>query len=425
MNMMEKHTDTVRMQLIKKETIKKRYHKGRNKGDKKMKRTIKTVAAFALLTATLTSMAPSPGPVTQNEPEALAQIQIEDTSDALYVSDADCVIYELSDSRTYGNPGNKNDHIDFEAYFGISLAVENNTVTAATYTHQKSSSPKSITFGRLSSREMVSPRSYTMETVSIDMAKLSDGVYEFKSEFDTKNGTRYVSGYVYKNGSSIQTCRTVMSQDADGIRRDMNKWNTVMADADPSDYLSNAMITYPTSGDGKYCNHTSAWEQISDEIIGDKTELWSDETKVFAFVQYLVDNVAYDNYKLKMSKKYGTTSRARLAGDYTDDSMFTIGNNVGVCWDYVNILAIMCRHHGIPATSADYGTHTVSAVWLNNGWKAIDITVLAKYSCSTEDTSRENWTEKCHERYSAWYGYYDIQVQEFDANIWTQEKGRG
>ena len=360
----------------------------------------------------------------QHEPAALAQIQIEDTSDALYVNDADCVIYELSDSRTYGNPGNKNDHIDFEAYFGIRLAVENNTVTANTYTHQKSSASKSITFGRLSSREMIETKAYTTETVSIAMAKLSNGVYEFKSEFDTKNGTRYVSGYVYKNGSSIQTCRTVMSQNVDGIRRDMNKWNTVMADADPSDYLSNAMITYPTSGDGKYCNHTSAWEQISDEIIGDKTE-WSDETKVFAFVQYLVDNVAYDDYKVKMSKKYGTTSRARLAGDYTDDSMFTLGNNVGVCWDYVNILAIMCRHHGIPATSADYGTHTVSAVWLNNGWKAIAVPVLAKYSCSTEDTSRENWTEKCHERYSAWYGYYDIEVQEFDANIWTQEKGRG
>lgn len=365
------------------------------------------------------------GVYVQNEPAALAQIEIQDTSDAVYISDADCVIYELSDSRTYGNPGNNNDSVDFEAYFGISLSVENNTVTAATYIHNSSYVPKSISFGRLSAREMVSPKLYsTVKPISIDMSKLSNGVYEFKSEFDTDNGTRYVSGYVYKNGSSIQTCRTVMSQDVESIRYDMNKWNTVMADADPDDYLSNAMITYPTSGDGKYCNHTSAWEQISDEIIGDNTH-WSDELKVFAFVQYLVNNVAYDNYKVNMSNKYGTTSRARLAGDYTDDSLFTLGNNVGVCWDYVNILAIMCRHHGIPATSADYRTHTVSAVWLNNGWKAIDITVLAKYTCTTEDTSRETWIDRYREKYSTRYGYYDSQIQVHDDNIWTQSKGRG
>lgn len=194
-----------------------------------------------------------------------------------------------------------------------------------------------------------------------------------------------------------------------------------MGDAAPEDYISNKDVTYPTSGTRGACNHVKEWEAVAESIVGEHDD-WSDEMKVYAFVDYLAKNIAYDDYKLAHRR-----SRAAENHDYTNDENFTLKNNVGVCWDYTNILAIMCRHYEIPCTSVDVGEgHTFNAVYLNNRWTGIDITItkLVRYRCDTKDTSKEKWHKTGSAGYSN-YGMYSAQITGHDGNIWTMEKGLG
>lgn len=384
-------------------------------------RRIKAAAASLLISAAVvccTIPVNTQNTPAQYEPETFSKTP--DTSDAIRPEMSNVTLYDFSNERNYGYSGSKGDQIDFEAYFGVTLKADGQNLVCTPYTHTSSASPVSMTLSSIMDRKRLDLETYNCGTdpVAIDTASLPDGTYTVTMLFDTKSGDRSVSGYFYKDGKSLQTCRFA-NAGIEVVTADQNIWNYKMSDADPDDYLSNALITYPTSGDGRCCNHTKEWEKIADEIIGDHMD-WSDELKVFAFTQWLVENVAYDNYKLDLRK-----SRAAIANDYTDDNLFTLGNRVGVCWDYVNIMTIMCRHYGVPATSADYGTHTVCAVWLHDGWVAIDLTALNLYSCDTEDTSRSGWKKADHYAYSVWYGYYDSSVYEHDDNIWTQRKGVG
>ena len=69
-------------------------------------------------------------------------------------------------------------------------------------------------------------------------------------------------------------------------------------------------------------------------------------------------------------------SRATLAEDWTNDNLFSYYNHVGNCYDYANIMTIMCRHLGIPCTTVENSYHTANAVWMDGEWVCIDVSVL-------------------------------------------------
>lgn len=339
--------------------------------------------------------------------------------------------YEPSDSMTYGVADAKATfytRIDFEGYYGFTLNTTGGKITVTPYKHTKSVSKDDVelTLYMMDSYKLENGKSIGKaplgETTELGIALKEGYVYAIGGKFacDGIDEKQECLGYLVLHDGKPQACRYSDRYSDDGW---MKEWHTLMDGENPEDYLSNEKITYPTSGSGNCVVHVKQWEDISDEIVGKHIDDWSDECKLFAFVDYLSKNVAYDDYR---ARQKNNRSRANLAGDYTKDEYFTLGNNVGVCWDYTNILAIMCRYHGIPCTSVENERHTINAVWIGGRWIPVDLTDTAKWNCATEDTSRENWKKNGSATY-CYYGKYNTgsHFDTVNESIWTREKGLG
>ena len=134
------------------------------------------------------------------------------------------------------------------------------------------------------------------------------------------------------------------------------------------------------------------WVNKSNELI---EEDWTDAHKVVVLYNYIIDNLAYDRWVVSQGKN----SRTFYYNDFTG-TYFTSKTNVGVCEDFSNILAIMCRAQNIPATKINTGTHAWNYVYIAdyNRWLCIDVTSDLKYNCYSEDVS--NWTNANNKRYA-------------------------
>jgi transglutaminase-like putative cysteine protease len=109
-------------------------------------------------------------------------------------------------------------------------------------------------------------------------------------------------------------------------------------------------------------------------LVADKAEeltqgFTTDEAKVEAIYNYIVDNCSYDYDKMR-------TVQTGYIPD-TDDTLFT---KKGICYDYASLFASMTRSVGIPCKLvkgyADNvnGYHAWNEVDLNGEWMVIDTT---------------------------------------------------
>lgn len=401
---------------------------------------IKTIIRTTALCMTILAVSMHAGTITVDASETekndtvLEQDSItmkNELTHILYSEYSDQYVYSFKDSCNYGvaMPEVMDSSIIYlEGLYGIRINIDDDCVTYEPYNHNDAiSETAQITLYEVKDGELSRIKSlgtakkkeeYTMSY------KLKDNVlYVIGATFTIEgiDDKQEAVGFLYRTDGKTSTCRVESdSIDVYGIDRSITRWNKLMDGIDPDDYLSNDKVTYPTSGSGGAVRHVKQWEDISDTLI--KNDEWTDEIKVFAFVDYLSKNIAYDDYRFNQANHQ---SRASLANDYTKDEYFTLGNNVGICWDYTNILTIMCRHHGIPATSVENDHHTMNAVWLNGEWISIDITDTARYNCYTEDTSKDNW--KKHGPSYRFYGAYGgwSELDTVNESIWTYEKGLG
>ena len=203
------------------------------------------------------------------------------------------------------------------------------------------------------------------------------------------------------------------------------KWNTLMSDADPDDYLSLTGLTYPSSGTNGNCNHVSLWSGKARELT--RNRKLSDASKVHLFATYLADNYAYDEYRAKSLDNVSRANHKFECGEknaWKDDSNFMYYNHVGTCWDYTNAMVIMCRTVGIAATSVENDDHTMTAVYIDGHWTAIDITAIVRRYCDTEDTSKAKWKEYKNVS-SSRYKLYPDDMTSHDGEVWTSDKATG
>lgn len=101
---------------------------------------------------------------------------------------------------------------------------------------------------------------------------------------------------------------------------------------------------YHFNNPNNYRVDTQRWADNSDEIITDKT--WSDEYKAYKLAIWLAENIAYDSYRANNLR----WSRAGTVDIY--DGTYSVWNlKTGVCFDFANIYAIMCRQQGIACTT--------------------------------------------------------------------------
>lgn len=99
-------------------------------------------------------------------------------------------------------------------------------------------------------------------------------------------------------------------------------------------------------------------------------DLTSDNDKVAAIYNYVVDSMSYD-YDLA----------ATVAAGYIPDIDSVLAEGTGICYDYASLFAAMTRSIGIP-TKLEMGTseyvseyHAWNEVQLNGEWVTVDSTV--------------------------------------------------
>ena len=95
------------------------------------------------------------------------------------------------------------------------------------------------------------------------------------------------------------------------------------------------------------------------------------------------ENLAYDHYKVDVLG----TPRAFYYNDFsgTYDTWVT---KAGVCHDFANIFATMCRAQGIPCNTLDNRGHTWNLVYVNNSWVEVDMTYDITNDVNGEDTTK-------------------------------------
>lgn len=335
-------------------------------------------------------------------------------------------MYDFGPTRNYGATSFRGDDIDFEGYYGVRLDTTDG-IKYSVYNHSKNISGSDVKLNLYKADEgdkLVK----TLDTLSIPdqlgdsewksiTDKLSDGLYRVESKwlYTLDNSDFYVSGYIYVKNGEAQTCR--VRRNTIGIHED--KFDELLAenDTDPSHYLSNAKTTYPSNGTNGSCNHVKLWEKQADEIIKERhLENATDEAKVFFFTEWLAKNIAYDEWRVTVNHNQ---TRANYYGNWHDDSLFSYYNHVGQCWDFVNMMAIMCRHAGVPCTDIANGAHTITCVYMHGEWLAIDITLFTRHT---------NWEEKPDPakfvdgewKYpmADWYGYRPSDMNLWDTCIW-------
>ncbi len=328
--------------------------------------------------------------------------------------------YCFGNERHYGFY--RTDSIDFEGYYGVNINTSGKKASITAYSHIKDDATfKSVEIAYIkdANQNLEAVKNLGKleedETVTYTFASGdTQGIYKVTAT-PVASSLDAVYGYIYYDGKTAKTCRITNN----GVTiSQYDEFQKLMADADPKNYLSNKLITYPTSGTGDHVTHVKAFEDISDELV--LYDTWSDEVKVLAFTDYISKNYAYDTYRVD---NLHMVSRANKAGVYNDDSYYALGNHVGVCWDFTNMMVIMCRHHGIPATSVEGDSHTAVAIYLNGEWSIIDVTLLTTYECYTSDTDQSKWRKATAYKASQKYGCYSLRqpITSHDGEVWTAE----
>ncbi len=335
-------------------------------------------------------------------------------------------MYDLGTSRNYGATSFRGDNIDFEGYCGVRLDTSDG-IKYSIYNHSKNMDTSNVkinlykaddgdklikSLGTLSIKDTFGDSEWKSIT-----DKLSDGLYRVESKwiYILDNSNDYVSGYIYVKNGKAQTCR--VRRNTIGIHED--KFDELLAknDTDPKHYLSNAKNTYPSNGSGNSCVHRKEWEAKADEIIKERhLENASDEAKVFFFTEWLAKNIAYDEWRVTVNHNQ---TRANYYGNWHDDNLFSYYNHVGQCWDFVNMMAIMCRHAGIPCTDIANGAHTITCVYMHGEWLAIDITVFTRHTNWEEKPDPAKFVEgKWNYPMEDFYGYRPNNMTDWDTCIW-------
>ncbi|MCR5734600.1 MAG: transglutaminase-like domain-containing protein [Lachnospiraceae bacterium] len=360
------------------------------------------------------------------------------------------LIYGISESRACGTTNIKGEYIDFEGFAGLKVQTEGKKATATLYCNASDKKPfktGELTIKRYNRNEYGAQYTFYVpinhendpkdgieyslgelkpgQSVEIDLEKLpkkmglknKNGLYILTVTFPNE---QYAVMNLYFDGEKVLCCRH-----DPGVNTE--HWNSLIGDLDPEKCVNMYVgskkypLTYPTSGNNGYCVHVDEWCELSDTIV--KKDDWSDELKVFAFVDYLIKNYAYDDWRVYTNDN---KSRATLKQDWSDDNLWMYYNHVGQCWDFANVLTIMCRHHGIPCTSVENDSHAVNAVWLGGHWVAIDVTGLLKYRCTEEDTDREKWVY-CGTGVSFRrdYGYCESSMSSLHQSLTTPSTATG
>ena len=296
-------------------------------------------------------------------------------------------------STGFGKDGTE---LPIEAEYGLTAYMDGQTIKLKTYNN--SGKTVSASYGYIENLDKNNGGRININVngsySNIATDKYINGLYRIQTTFSTgKTATLYF----FVNGNQTYLCNAAVISDATrnnwiNRRTDLNKVLSVNG-VTPANSLTLEKFCYPTKvfdpvKYGVYTDDTPLWVEFSKSLVEDN---WSDEHKVYTFYTWISENLAYDYYVAKNL----TYSRASTYNDHS--GTYNVWNtHAGVCFDFTNILAIMCRANGISATSIDSISmnHTWNAIYINGRWVEIDCTQNSMYGVYGEDLNTRSHTGK-------------------------------
>lgn len=280
----------------------------------------------------------------------------------------------------------------FELYYGLHVSIEDSIVTYRAYSHVDGIEPnrtvvKSLDTGKWSD---VPVAKYDTDN-SFNLEKQDNGLFTVTVYFDNdakcsvplyvNDGQAYA---VYTITGTEETARTALEK-PDVIRNLAESHNVT---PEKSLSVDSEDIAYPVAEWGTDRCDTDLWRELAHEIVPDDS--LADSVKVVMLHDWMTENLAYDKYEKMVTK----VSRAKYYSDYTG-TWSVYDTHAGVCKDFVNIFAIMCRELGIPCGSLDSDSlvHTWSIVYLDGEWWEVDLTGDIRRFVYKEDVTDVSGTQ--------------------------------
>lgn len=314
--------------------------------------------------------------------------------------------FDETDARTFGIASNCQ-RIDFEGLGGMALSA-GTAVTCRFYSHSSKLKPDGVVTLKCISlpwkqRDVEGEGSVVLQSFeydksySIPVAGLADGTYSIRCHFKEDGVASGIlcEGFFIKRGKTFKICRVAEGSNQE-VAESWNNFCKFMSKTKPENNLRVDNLSYPSEYHSDYNAADDLIKTCDEKIIKNKN--WSNELKVYAIVEWMRKNYAYDDwYATQGNGKH----KFRNGDDWTNPNCFITRTNVGVCHDFANVLTIMCRHLGIPACTINNGSHIWCGVYLNGSWVTIDPTKMMDYHCLKEDANPAQWKKTVGE-----YKYY-------------------
>lgn len=295
-----------------------------------------------------------------------------------------CYLYNFNTSLSAGF-GVNGAALPTEADYGIKGTLKGKTINFIIYDHTHSKALRGIYMQALDTS------AYNDATVietaamfSLDTSEFANGLYRVVACFADE---RQLALYFYVNGNETWLCEqnaiaAYTENTYEARRSDLMK---VLAEGNvtPENSLALDKLYYPfKSTDSRIRCDTQLWIDLSNTFINDN---WSDEYKLYVIQAWIRENIAYDT----LVSGELNHSRAQHYRDLSGaQSVYDL--RAGVCFDYVNIIAIMCRAHGIPAVTIGSAgmNHVWNVVYVNNRWMEYDACLSDQYYVGEDTTVR-------------------------------------
>jgi hypothetical protein len=306
-------------------------------------------------------------------------------------------IWNFADCTAVGAGVNSDIAVPAEADYGFIVTVlDSNSATITPYNNSAEYIVPTKVTAELSTGNLETTESYESYTIT-GYDDCSNGFGTVTVDFS--NGRTLVAGVFKENGRlyavNINSNKTIATNAVD--RRLVLAKLMQDAGITEEDCVSTDPIYYPIVSVNKgEVTDTAYWVTKSSELVEDN---WTDAHKIMTFYNYVINNFAYDNWVVAQ----GSKGRCFYNNDYSG-KYYISNTNVGICEDFSQVIAIMCRAQGIPALVLDNHKHAVTVVYIEdyNRWFLIDSTADIENDAYQEDYTV--WVKNDSVRYKS-FGY--------------------
>ena len=304
-------------------------------------------------------------------------------------------LYDFSDIKEAGIGRDGTAHPARMCY-GISAEVKDGKVYFKAYNDYPSEIKATVKSVKFLTDESTKDLKVTSKTMSIDCSDLKNGLYVIQIEFST--GKRPgIAVYVNNNDVYLCSLESMTNSEYNKFVERREKIYDLMDlyNVKTTNTVDTSNLCYPWNDKLGMNSDTKKWIALSNEIV---EKDWSKSRKVFAFHEWMCENLAYDFYKVNVLHN----TRA-FYYEIFDGSLDIYTTRVGVCVDYANIFVTMCRAHDIPCITMETPGHTWNLVYINGVWIEIDMTMDVKNGVYGKDLTKWERPESpyCYD------GYFD------------------